>query len=225
MEILERFGSFINKFDEEIRIEDTSDLVNTLEKYVDTDKKVLKVWFHEQHFAIIDIDRMTMKLVKETKRSKYGFKAISHYRYNSFEQMVNSINTLLKNIKYKEDKQEAKKKAKQNFENPYKVGDILYDSWGYEQTNVSFYQIVKVSDKSVWIRKIGEEQVETDEFGPFGGRKKPIKDKFVSDEIIRKPVNIYLSNSGEPVPYLRSTHGSLSKYDKGDKGIYYSWGY
>jgi hypothetical protein len=26
-----------------------------------------------------------------------------------------------------------------------KVGDILYRSWGYDQTNVNFYQVVKVS--------------------------------------------------------------------------------
>ncbi|CAI3457149.1 hypothetical protein CIRMBP1285_02038 [Enterococcus cecorum] len=26
---------------------------------------------------------------------------------------------------------------------PYQVGDIFYSSWGYEQTNVTFWQIVK----------------------------------------------------------------------------------
>ena len=32
------------------------------------------------------------------------------------------------------------------------VGQILYSSWGYDQTNIDFYQIVRVSDKgSVWI--------------------------------------------------------------------------
>lgn len=32
------------------------------------------------------------------------------------------------------------------------VGQILYSSWGYDQTNIDFYQIVRVSEKgSVWI--------------------------------------------------------------------------
>ena len=32
------------------------------------------------------------------------------------------------------------------------VGQILYSSWGYDQTNIDFYQIVRVSDKgTVWI--------------------------------------------------------------------------
>lgn len=32
------------------------------------------------------------------------------------------------------------------------VGQILYSSWGYDQTNIDFYQIVRVSEKgSVWV--------------------------------------------------------------------------
>jgi hypothetical protein len=38
-----------------------------------------------------------------------------------------------------------------------KVGDILYSSWGYDQTNIDYYQVVKVSKASVWIRSIGKE--------------------------------------------------------------------
>ncbi|MFS1350643.1 hypothetical protein ACLZX5_03715 [Enterococcus faecium] len=30
---------------------------------------------------------------------------------------------------------------------PYKVGDIFYSSWGYEQTNVTFWQIIKLTKK------------------------------------------------------------------------------
>jgi hypothetical protein len=40
-----------------------------------------------------------------------------------------------------------------------KVGDILYTSGGYEQTNVSFYQVVAVSGSSVSIRKLGKRAV------------------------------------------------------------------
>lgn len=29
----------------------------------------------------------------------------------------------------------------------YKVGDIFYTSWGYEQTNIEFYQVVKATPK------------------------------------------------------------------------------
>ena len=34
-----------------------------------------------------------------------------------------------------------------------KVGDILYSSWGYDQTNIEFFKVVRVSDFSVWIQQ------------------------------------------------------------------------
>jgi hypothetical protein len=40
-----------------------------------------------------------------------------------------------------------------------KVGDILYSSWGYDQTNIDFYQVVEVGDKTVKIRKVQQKVV------------------------------------------------------------------
>lgn len=36
----------------------------------------------------------------------------------------------------------------------YQVGDILEGSWGYDQTNIDFYRVVKRTDKTVWMRKM-----------------------------------------------------------------------
>ncbi len=41
-----------------------------------------------------------------------------------------------------------------------KVGDILYSSWGYDQTNIEFFKVVKVSEFSVWIQEVGSKVVE-----------------------------------------------------------------
>lgn len=38
-----------------------------------------------------------------------------------------------------------------------RVGDILYTSWGYDQTNVEFYQVVSLTAASAKIRQIGED--------------------------------------------------------------------
>lgn len=35
------------------------------------------------------------------------------------------------------------------------VGDILYSSWGYEQSNVDFYQVVAVKGSMITVREIG----------------------------------------------------------------------
>ena len=34
-----------------------------------------------------------------------------------------------------------------------KVGDFMYSSWGYDQTNIEFYKVVRVSDASVWLQE------------------------------------------------------------------------
>lgn len=41
--------------------------------------------------------------------------------------------------------------------NALKVGDILNTSWGYDQTNVDFYVVTRVSAARVWVRTIASD--------------------------------------------------------------------
>ena len=56
------------------------------------------------------------------------------------------------------------------------VGDIWSSSWGYDQTNVDFYQVIKVTAKTVTVRKIYKETVELT--GRFTGTVTPVADHF-----------------------------------------------
>lgn len=60
-------------------------------------------------------------------------------------------------------KRSAAKKARQAerkaFRHTLKVGDILHSSWGYDQTNVDFYQVIEAREKTVLIRSIRKESV------------------------------------------------------------------
>ena len=40
-----------------------------------------------------------------------------------------------------------------------KAGDIIYTSWGYEQTNIDFYMVTKANGKSVWFVPMGQKIV------------------------------------------------------------------
>lgn len=66
-----------------------------------------------------------------------------------------------------------------------KVGDIFYHSWGYEQTNIDFYQVIAVTAKTVSIREI-KDVVDKYDSLQLRGETKPLKDSFVNDKIIRK---------------------------------------
>lgn len=62
-------------------------------------------------------------------------------------------------LKSQQDKLEREAKAKTDADKAVaglKVGDIFYSSWGYDQTNVDFYQVTGLTPKGVKIRKIGK---------------------------------------------------------------------
>ena len=57
-----------------------------------------------------------------------------------------------------------------------KIGDIFYSSWGYDQTNIDFYQVIAKTEKMVTARRIGANRV----LAEHGYYKTPLKDEFVS---------------------------------------------
>ncbi len=96
----------------------------------------------------------------------------------------------------------------------HKVGCILYTSWGYEQTNVEFYQVIGTHGKrGVIIRQIAK--VHTDDTGPYSGRCKAAPGEFVG-EPMRKTITaggIRMASYSNAWP---ADHG---------KSYHYSWGY
>lgn len=69
--------------------------------------------------------------------------------------------------------------------NPFKVGDLLHCSWGYDQTQNEFYQVIAVKGQTVTIREIGA-SYKAD--GYMSGMSTPIKDKFIGSEIVKRVV-------------------------------------
>lgn len=79
--------------------------------------------------------------------SNYWYKTRSH-RDDSLDRIVRNTR---ETIKWKEERRASRK-------NPHslKVGDLLKSSWGYDQTNVDFYEVVELNGKTmVTIEKIG----------------------------------------------------------------------
>lgn len=61
--------------------------------------------------------------------------------------------------------------------NDYRVGDVLYTSWGYDQTNVEFFEVTGIKGRMVTLREIGEKQIDT---GPMQGRVVPLVGEYVT---------------------------------------------
>jgi hypothetical protein len=61
------------------------------------------------------------------------------------------------------------------------VGDVVYTSWGYDQTNVEYYQITEIKPKSVIVRQIAANS--SDHGQPGGGKIAPRRFEFAGPEI------------------------------------------
>ena len=64
------------------------------------------------------------------------------------------------------------------------IGDIYVTSWGYDQTNIDYYKVLEVKNKSVVIAGIGQERVYT---GHMQGECNPVPNR-VSDKRITKRI-------------------------------------
>jgi hypothetical protein len=65
-----------------------------------------------------------------------------------------------------------------------KIGDVLSASWGYEQTNIDYYQVTRlVGKRSVEIREIGQNSENT---GWLQGVCTPSKDRFIGDPMVKR---------------------------------------
>jgi len=67
------------------------------------------------------------------------------YRFKTREQRDAEIKNLFDGLERRKKAMDERKAARAAVVTALKVGDILYDSWGYDQTNVDFYQVVAVS--------------------------------------------------------------------------------
>jgi len=109
----------------------------------------------------------------------------------------------------------SKREARATFENPYKIGDFLYSSWGYEQTNREFYQIIEIGNNSLKIREVYQERTRDSH---DSGTCSPIKDNFRGEA---QWVTIQIREKYHSVP--SPIHGNLYQYE--NKPVYFSDGY
>ncbi len=65
------------------------------------------------------------------------------------------------------------RRAERSKPHDLKVGDIITNSWGYDQTNVDMYQIVKATANYVWLQPIASEMVPSEGHAPMAGHVRP----------------------------------------------------
>jgi hypothetical protein len=106
---------------------------------------------------------------------------------------------------------QAQYKAERAKPHDFKVGEIIVNSWGYDQTNIDFYEIVKVSASYVWLREIGSSVKET---GFMSGDTWPKRGAYLNDEITQ--------HKADARGYVNFEYGCGRRYEVG-KTEHCSW--
>lgn len=131
-------------------------------------KAVIYIWETETH----------AKLKIFQARS---IKPVAHYRFSDSAKRDQYVEKWVESD-LKSHAAKLNRLKSRNQPHSIKKGDIFVSSWGYEQTNVDFYQCVNVINKMIEVRKIAQDH---EEVGYMQGRCVPIVDEFVNEEIKR----------------------------------------
>lgn len=157
--------------------------------------------------------KFSLMISRPAPRARFGSKILSNYYFRSAERREEYRNDFINKYEAaaaeKVARKSKKSEAQKNMVNPFKVGDLFYASWGYEQTNINFFQIVGVGPKSVTIQEIAQELVRECAF--MSEYVKPAKDSFIGEP---STVNLRVQSWGEKnVVYIPHRHG-LSVWDR-----------
>jgi len=114
------------------------------EKYIDLSKYGINEVYN-LHF-LQDIKRLeeNAEIVIKCKKTRQNtFNHVWFYRFKTMERAIEQIKQTIESRKA-ELESIAERKQTANLPHKLKVGQTLVCSWGYDQTNIDFYQITKL---------------------------------------------------------------------------------
>lgn len=135
-----------------------------------------------------------------------GKKPFIHTRYKTVERMQEVVKSqIAAENQNHEQSIISKQQDKENleaFRNSIKEGDIFYTSWGYEQTNVEFYQVVSVKGSFCEVREVAKLSYD---HNSMSGKVAPKPNVFIGEPVRKKILNGYLkmhsSANASPLEY------------------------
>lgn len=103
-----------------------------------------------------------------------------YLRFLSEERRDAYIAQIVKHYEQDETRRALLKEEKAKMILNVKAGDFFYTSWGYEQTNIDFYQVTRVSGQRIYFKKVYNEEVRAT--GWACGDVVPMPDSFKGEE-------------------------------------------
>lgn len=87
------------------------------------------------------------------------------YRFKTPESRDKYAVTQCEQLEKAEEKRAEQNETRKQRQNEQvaalKVGDVFYTSWGYDQTNIEYFKIVKISGKRITVKEVYQNTVST----------------------------------------------------------------
>jgi hypothetical protein len=133
------------------------------------------------------------------------------------EYIMKQVTRLQNHQAWREEQKQARKGTPDQVDS-VKIGDIFQFSWGYDQTNVDFYQVVQKHGRILTLREIGQRSTDTETGNSMADYRVPVKDAFViHKEPLKKLLQFY-----HGTPYIKmASYGSCHLWN--GKECYCSW--
>lgn len=111
-----------------------------------------------------------------------GTKPIWHYIFSSAERLTEKIQSQVKSLEAHKAMIAERRKAR--FQ-PHGLvgGEVLRTSWGYEQTNVEYYEVVGVRGQMIELREIAQTRTEE---GYLCGKTQPVPGAYIGEAFSRR---------------------------------------
>jgi hypothetical protein len=90
-----------------------------------------------------------------------------HTTYRDIDRATEAIATFLRNVDARKARKIDDAATRKTWRHDFKVGEILYTSWGYDQTNIDFYVITATTAHRVTVQALAQDSEAT---GPMAGQ-------------------------------------------------------
>ena len=183
-------------------------------------------------FEILFSEKPSEEVREALKTLRYRWHKVKGvwYGYGDENTVREAIENATKGVKVTKAPKATKKAEKVN-KFGVKVGDVFSMSWGYEQTNVDFYQVTElVGEQSVRIIHVSPEIVKREDEGYMCGTYT----YNITPEIMRKDYGVHLKDkekgdvkrvlkSGKTLYLNMSSYANAYKIPFGLRKEYVSW--
>lgn len=116
-------------------------------------------------------------------------KPLGNYRFRSEaqrRQWVEQITTRRRSALERKATIAAERKT---YRHDYKAGEILVSSWGYDQTNVEFYEVTATTERTVTLRPIAQASVDDPGEAPMTGKTTARPGEFIGEPETFRPTS------------------------------------